>query len=140
MILFRMLTALSVFVIVAGGNEAANSTLKKKHHHIHGKVEAVQEGKNGGGTITILVHQHRKKGAVGAQAAGQATERIIDITSATKIQKVFHSGKGRNKKEAATFSDLHKGQHVVVVPGSGKHHGARTVAIIARTKGKKKVQ
>jgi hypothetical protein len=138
--LFRTLTALGLVMVIAGGNEAANSSIRKKHHHIHGKITAVHQGKDGNGSITIVVHHHKKKGTAGVNAGAQTTEKKIHITNTTKLGKVIHAGKGQNKKESASFSDLHEGQHVLVVPGSGKHHGAKAVAIVVRANGKKKVQ
>jgi hypothetical protein len=141
--LLRIMTALGLVLVAAGGNEAANQNGTKKHHAIHGKVVAVHHGKvvavhhgkDGKGSITVLVHHHKRRSSTGLVASGGVTTRKFHITELTEFARIKHEGKGRNQRQPASFGDVHKGEHVIVVPGGDKKHGARAVAIVARARG-----
>jgi hypothetical protein len=101
---------------------------KKKHHHhhvVHGIVVAAEKDKDkDSGSITVRVHH--KNGKSGKPETSLKTFRV---DSATKFEKVLHFAKGQEKREPSSFKEVHKGEHVAIVPEGGKHHEAKLVMI-----------
>jgi hypothetical protein len=106
---------------------------KKGMHATHGVVVAVQQDKGQNtGTLTVRVHQHKKKGA--AQAASTApVEKTFKVTGATAFHTVQHvkGQKGQSAPTPATFAQLKQGAHVRI-----SHSGdvAQVVSISHRGK------
>lgn len=128
-----------LFALVVVANVAADEDDKgkgkKKHHAIHGKVEGVQkDADKDAGAIEIAVH-HKKKGEAGK---GEVKIEKFKITPATKFEKVHHEGKGNIDRKPALFADIHKGEHVAVVPMEGAREVAQRVEILVGKKGKNK--
>jgi hypothetical protein len=115
--------------------EAGKGGKGKGRHGLHGVVTDVAKDKDGG-TLTVKVHQHKKKGAA-APAAPE--EKKFRITAATKIERVSGS-KGAREHKPATLAELQKGEHVVVLAEQG--NDAQTVLIVPahKKKGKGKAQ
>ena len=128
--LFRL--SASVFIICFLGVVAARADEEagkkaKKAHAVHGVVVAVEKDKDkDSGTIVIKVHS--KKGQA------PAVDRKFTVTSTTKFERVIHISKGNNEKEAATFKDIAKGEHVAIVPTKGTPDIAAGVAIVVKKK------
>lgn len=123
---FRPLLALALAVALAlttSATEAANPTTspgasakaalakkgKKKHSHIHhGVVESVEKG-----MLVIKVHHHKR----GTKKEGGKDE-AFKLTASTKFEKHGQPG---------SASELHRGEHVIVV---AKDHMAEKVDIV----------
>jgi hypothetical protein len=106
---------------------------KKKHHHhhaVHGVVVATAKDKDkdkDSGSITIRVH-HKK----GKSGKPEESLKTFHITGATKFEKVLHIANGQVKREPGSFREVHKGEHVAIVPEHSKHHEAKLVVINVR--------
>jgi hypothetical protein len=134
------IAALSLALLAAGSRAAADQAgqPKKKKHAVHGVVVGVHHSKNGTGTIIVKVHRSHK-GNQTAFAIGRKKKqhlRKFHVTANTTFEKVLHTGMGQNKKEPASFKAVHRGRHVVIVPGGGKHRHAEVVAVVVRAKSK----
>jgi hypothetical protein len=133
MVGFRLLTVLGVMAALAGFTslaQAEDGGGKKKHHAAHGKVTDVASD---GSTITVEVRPHQKKNAPAPATPPAAVEKKFKVDKDTKF--VFVSGKkGEREFTPATFADVHKGEHVVVVFRSGQSDVADRVAIVKHKK------
>jgi hypothetical protein len=129
----RLLTSIGVIVAVAGFASAADGDgggAKKKHHGAHGQVTDVASD---GSTITVAVRPHRNKNAPAPATPPAPVEKKFKIDKDTKIQ--FVSGKkGERQFTPATFADLHKGEHVLVIFRAGQSDLADKVAIVKHKK------
>ena len=149
----RMALALAAFVGLATvaaaaprGTKAVTPATKPHHHHtLHGVVESVHHDQaKGHGEIKIKVaHHHHKKKAKSAAAAATPSKKkkhhdivTVRVNSATKFDRVIHS-QGKVHRHKATFSDVHKGEHVHVVLSAAEHHVAKRVDIEVHTHNKK---
>jgi hypothetical protein len=105
---------------------------KKGKHLVHGRVVSVQMDANnkGSGTITVLVHHH-KKGEKGGTAEAPV-EKTFKVSAGTKFT-ILSGKKGAVQQQAADASALQKGDHVLISGGTN----ATDVKIIRRGKGKK---
>ena len=139
MTLIRPLVILGLAVALTAGastsraeDEAGKGAKKKGVHGAHGVVIDVQKDKDKDeGTIVVKVH-HKKKGEA---APATAEEKKFRVNSQTKFE--FISGKkGERERKPATFADVHKGEHVLILV-KGKDHLAERVEIHVRAKGKK---
>jgi hypothetical protein len=118
---------LLAWTVYADAAAPVKNNKKKGHHHhvVHGLVVGTDKDKDkDSGSITVRVHH--KKGKSGKMEAELKTFRV---DNATKFEKVLHLGKGQVKREPANFREVHKGEHVAIVPEGGKHHEAKLVAI-----------
>src|SRR5438552_14216708 len=91
---------------------------QKRKHAVHGVVvNVVKDRDKDSGTITVRVHQGKK----GNAAASAPVERKFHVTSATKFEKLLIEGKGKGEREhkPATFAEVHRGEHVLIVPVAG---------------------
>jgi len=104
---------------------------KSGHKVIYGVLTSVQAGgKNGHGSITVKIHGARSKG--GAAKAAQGGSATVAISAHTKVARVVRGGSGQATHEKATLTDLHEGDHVLIVE-SPKHAGtANGVTILSR--------
>jgi hypothetical protein len=127
-------TAAGLVLALAVAAPAAPKPAKKAHHAIHGVVEAVHKDRDkDSGTIVVVVHPHRRhnKQAAGPRAAHhRAGAHVVHVTPGTRFVRLVSAGKGIPKAEPASFKDVHKGEHVLIVPAGDKHHDARAVAIL----------
>jgi hypothetical protein len=99
---------------------------KTKHHAAHGRITEVATDAT---SITVQIHPHKKKNAPAPATPPAAVEKTFKVDKETKI--LFVSGpKGAREYKPATFADLHKGEHVVVVLRSGQSSLADKVAIM----------
>jgi hypothetical protein len=119
------LTSVSAAAVGANGG-------KKGKHLVHGQVVSMQMDANnkGSGTITVLVHHH-KKGEKGGTAE-PAVEKTFKVSSSTKFA-ILSGKKGAIQTQPADASALQKGDHVLISGGTD----ATDVKIVRRTKGKK---
>ena len=128
------IVAFALVLALAGGASAAKKG-KKGKHPVKGVVESVEKssGKDAG-TITVKVTPRKKKGTA---PAGASVEKKIQISEATKIEKV--SGKkGQKETKAATLSDVQKGSRVRVTLKAGPDQAAEKIEF--KSKGKKKAK
>jgi hypothetical protein len=82
----------------------------------------------GSGTITVLVHHHKKGGTAKA-----SVEKTFKVSAGTKFT-ILSGKKGAVQQQAADASAVQKGDHVLISPGGT---GVTDVKIIRRGKGKK---
>jgi len=133
MVVLRLFTAVGVLVALVGFASAADADgggAKKKHHAAHGRVTDVASD---GSTITVEVRPHQKKNAPAPATPPAAVEKKVKVDKDTKF--VFVSGKkGEREFTPATFADVHKGEHVVVVFRTGQTDLADRVAIVKHKK------
>ena len=133
MVGLRLFTAVGVLVALAGFTSATGADDgggKKKHHAAHGRVTDVASD---GSTITVEVRPHQKKNAPAPATPPAAVEKKVKVDKDTKF--VFVSGKkGEREFTPATFADVHKGEHVVVVFRTGQTDLADRVAIVKHKK------
>jgi len=137
----RAVWVMAVSAVLAGSTVAGPQAVPKngkRPHRVHGVVEAVSTGNDkdkdtDGGSITLKVHRRKKQPAANAPAY---VERKFEVDANTKFEKVILLGKHQRKTEPATFADVRKGEHVVVLAKKGPEHVAAKVAIIVRQKGK----
>jgi hypothetical protein len=116
----------------------AGPAAKKKHPHhaVHGVVVSVQKDKDkDSGSITVRVHQPKK-----GKANQQATLTTFHVTDATKFERVVVQASGKRQVQPAMFTDIHKGEHLAILPARGKDHIAKTVAIRVHHHKKKKLK
>jgi hypothetical protein len=129
----RLLTTVGVMVALVGFSSEADADgggAKKKHHVVHGRVTEVASD---GNTFTIEFRPHPKKNAPAPATSPASVEKKFKVDKDTKI--VFVSGKkGEREFTPATFADLHKGEHVVVLFRSGQAEVADRVAIVKHKK------
>ncbi len=116
----------------APANALAGQGAKQKGHHtVHGLVmDAVKDKDKDEGSITVKVH-HKKKKADAAPT--QEMEKKFQVGKETKFE-IVTGKKGQRQHKPATFADVHKGEHVVIVPKAGNPQIAEKVAIIAHKK------
>jgi len=133
MVGLRLFTVVGVLVGLAGFTSATGADdggAKKKHHAVHGHVTDVASD---GSTITVEVRPHQKKNAPAPATPPAAVEKKLKVDKDTKF--VFVSGKkGEREFTPATFGDVHKGEHVVVVLRAGQADLADRVAIVKHKK------
>jgi hypothetical protein len=122
-------------VLALAGGASAGKKGKKGKHPVKGVVESVEKSSDkDAGTITVKVTAKKKKGTA---PAGAAVEKKIQISEATKIEKV--SGKkGQKETKAATLSDVQKGSRVRVTLKAGQDQVAEKIEF--KSKGKKKAK
>ena len=123
-------SALGVLFLCASTALCDEGTGKKpkKGHAVRGVVIAVEKDKDkDSGAIVIKVHSK--------QAQTPAVERRFTVTSTTKFEKIVHISKGNNEKEATSFKDIAKGEHVAIVSSKGSPDIAAGVAIVVKKKG-----
>jgi hypothetical protein len=132
MIYCRWFTSVGVLIVLSGFASTADADSgagKKKAHAARGLVVDVATD---GSSITIKVHPH-KKNAPAPATLPEAVAKRFRLDKETKI--VFVSGKeGEREFKPATFADLHKGEHVVVVFRSGQSDLADRIAIVKHKK------
>ncbi len=138
--LFRSFLGLALFAgLAAASVEAAPQQGKKKQHGARGTVVSVHQGKNGKGTIEVRVHTGTgSKSQVAAQGKQNKKGPVVTfhVDSTTTFFKVGGKQKGQagNNKQAATFRNVHKGEHVRIKSGGGKKHHASEVDVLARNR------
>jgi hypothetical protein len=129
----RLLTTVGVMVALAGFTRAEDTDgggAKKQYHAARGRVTDVASD---GSTITVEVRPHQKKNVPAPATPPATVEKKFKIDKDTKI--LFVSGKkGERQFTPATFADLHKGEHVVVVFRAGQTDLADKVAIVKHKK------
>ncbi len=129
----RTLIALTLVIALAGNARTATLDAggKKGNRPVHGKVVSVQKDAKGG-SITIQVHHHKKKGAATTDAT-PPVEKTFQITANTKFQ-IVQGKKGAVSQKDADISAVTKGEHVLIF-----HNGteATEVKIVIKGKGKK---
>jgi hypothetical protein len=133
----RLLSALPVSAIVlvlAAAAPAAPRAPKRAHHVIRGVVEAVHKDRDkDSGTIVVVVHHPRLHGrqAAGPRAAHRrAGVHVVHVRPLTRFVRLVSTGKGIRRAEPASFRDIHRGEHVLIVPAGDKHDDARAVTIL----------
>ena len=124
----RLQSLLAVGLLLAltvHADAAAPAKNKKRGHHhtVHGLVVATEKDKDSG---SITVRVHHKKGKSGKPEELLKTFRV---DNATKFEKVLHVAKGQVKREPGSFKDVHKGEHVAIVPKGKEHQEAKLVMI-----------
>ncbi len=128
----RLFTAVGLLVVLSGFTSTADAdagAAKKKTHPARGLVVDVATD---GSSITIKVHPH-KRNAPAPATPPAAVEKKFRLDKETKI--VFVSGKkGEREFKPATFADVQKGEHVVVVFRDGQSDLADRVAIVKHKK------
>ena len=128
--------ALLVAVVVVG-NVAADEDNKGKGKGkkglVHGRVEAVKKDTDKDSGI-IEVELRQKKG----QPSGTEKKEKFKVTPDTKFEFIHREGKGNVDRKPATFADVHKGEHVAILPMEGAKEVAQRVEIIVGKKGKGK--
>jgi hypothetical protein len=130
--------ALALLVQVQTAQADKGGKKKGGRHGVHGVVMDVSKDKDkDSGTLTVKVHQHKKKGAAAAPA--QETEKKFRITEATKFERVTGS-KGAREHKPATFAEIQKGEHVLVISAADNQNDAKAVLIVAKHKKKAKGQ
>lgn len=128
------LTTLGIFAGLTGLTWAADAAVagKKKLHAAHGLITDVAMD---GSTFTLQIHPHKKKNAPAPATPPATVEKKFKVDKDTKVE--FASGKkGERIFTPASVSDLHKGDHVIVVIRAGQTDLVDKVAIV---KHKKKV-
>jgi hypothetical protein len=132
--ILRTLATAGFLLLVTAIAPAAPNPARKTHHAIHGVVEAVRKDRDkDSGTIVIVSfhHKHRSKQAAGPRAARHRTGvHVVHVVPGTRFVRLLGTGKGLPKAEPASFKDVHRGEHVLVMPAGDKHHDARAVAIL----------
>jgi hypothetical protein len=140
--LWHTLAAAAVALAAAANAPAAPAAGKHPAHTLRGVVEAVHlDKKKDHGTIVVKVHHHHPRAAGQAAAAPKAAgpnaahrhhhhEVKVHVDLTTRFARVAHTGKGQTRQAAASFADVHKGEHVRVVEHGAKHHHARKVDIL----------
>jgi hypothetical protein len=126
--------ALLVAVVVIGnvsGDEDDKG--KGKKGLVHGRVEAVKKDADKDSGV-IEVGLHRKKG----QPTGTEKKEKFKVTPDTKFEFIHREGKGNVDRKPATFADVHKGEHVLILPMEGAKEVAQRVEIVVGKKGKAK--
>jgi hypothetical protein len=97
-------------------------------------VEAVRKDRDkDSGTIVVVTYhsRHHGKQAAGPRAARhRAGAHVVHVKPGTRFLRLVRTGKGAVKTEPASFKDVHRGEHVLIVPTGDKHHDARAVAIL----------
>jgi hypothetical protein len=130
--------ALALLVQVQTAQADKGGKKKGRHRGVHGVVtDVTQDKEKNAGTLTVKVHHHKKKGAAAAPAA--ESEKKFRITEATKIERVSGS-KGAREHKPATLAEIHKGEHVVIIPAADNGNDAKAVLLVAKHKKKGKGQ
>ncbi len=128
----RLFTTVGVIAVLAGfaSTADADGSGKIKLHAAHGLITDVSSD---GNTVTILVHPHKKKNTPAPATPPATVERKFKIDKDTKVE--FVSGKkGEREFKPAAASDIHKGEHVIVVFRAGQNGVANKVAIVKHNK------
>jgi hypothetical protein len=131
----RTLIALSLAISLAGTSGAFAGLGKGANsgkHYIHGQVVSVQMDANGkgSGTITVLVHHH-KKGATSNEAPVEKTFKVSNATTYAIVQ----GKKGAVQQQSADVSAVQKGSHVLLTHNADQ---VSDVKIVRKGKGNKK--
>lgn len=112
--------------------QAKGKGKRAKHHGVPGVVIDVQKDKDKDtGTITVKVHQGKKAKQAPKEEGKEVKFQVIELT---KFESVRHVGKGDNERKPATFADVKKGEHVVIIPVDDKPGLAKQVEIVHRAK------
>jgi hypothetical protein len=114
----------------AGAAVMAGKGAKKEKHPVHGQVVAVQmDGNKTSGTITVLVHHHKK-----SATAAAPVEKTFKVSASTKFE-IVKGKKGAVAQQATDVNAVQKGQHIFLF-----HNGdeATDVKIVKKGKGKNK--
>jgi hypothetical protein len=133
-IMLGLLTTVGVIAGLTGLSPAADVDLagNKKLHAAHGLITDVATD---GTSFTLQIHPHKKKNAPAPATAPALVEKKLKIDKDTKVE--FVSGKkGERVFTPAGVSDIHKGEHVIVVFRAGQTEVVDKVTIV---KHKKKV-
>jgi len=115
------------------GSASAGKKGKKGKHPVRGVVASVEKAtEKNAGNLTVKVMAKKKKAA----PAGVAAERKIQLTEATKIEKVIGK-KGQKETKPATLADVQNGSKVLVTLKAGQDQAEK---IQVHAKGKKKAK
>src|ERR1700687_3883263 len=124
----RLLSSFGVIIALASFATTADADGggKNKLHAAHG---VVTDAASDGSSFTLQVHPHKKKNAPAPAAPAAIVEKKFKVDKDTKLE--FVSGKkGEREYKPATASDIHKGEHVIVVFRAGQTDLADKVAIL----------
>ncbi|HEV2949052.1 MAG TPA: hypothetical protein VGX70_16880 [Gemmataceae bacterium] len=127
----RLLTTAGVIIALAAFASTANAGGgKKKLHAAHGRVTDVASD---GSTFTLEVRPHKNKNAPVPATPPAPVEKKFKVDKDTKVE--FVSGKkGEREFTPAAVSDIHKGEHVLVVMRTGQADMADKVVIVKHKK------
>jgi hypothetical protein len=134
---WHALAAAGLVLALAVSASAAPKVKKHQLHAVRGVVESVHRDT---GAIVIRVHHHHPAQAPkpGQPAAARVAPALhpqhhrhtVHVNADTRFEKIVHTARGAVKHEPASFRDVHKGEHVLVVATTAKHHHARAVDIL----------
>lgn len=128
----RLFTTVGVIVSLTGFCTAADTdgAGKNKLHAAHGLITDVATD---GNTFTLQVTPHKKKNAPAPATPPATVEKKFKVDKDTKVE--FVSGKkGEREFKSAAISDIHKGEHVIVVFRAGQADVVDKVAIVKHKK------
>jgi hypothetical protein len=142
--LWHTLAAAGLVLAAVTFAPAAPSAAKHKAHTLHGVVESVSVDKNKDhGTLVVKLHHHHRTRVAGQAAAARKPagptaahrhhrhEVRVHFDRTTKFAVVAHNGKDKAVHAPAALTDVHKGEHVLVVHDGTREHHARQVRILA---------
>jgi hypothetical protein len=128
----QWLTTVSIIVASMGLGSTANAdgAGKNKLHAAHGLITEVATD---GSSFTLQVHPHKKKNAPAPATPPAIIEKNFKVDKDTKVE--FVTGKkGEREFKPAAVSDIHKGEHVLVVMRAGQTDLADKVVIVRHKK------
>src|SRR5262249_51936450 len=125
----------AVLTATSSTAQAGKGGKKKAYQRVQGVVEETTKDKDKDtGTISILVHAKKNaQPAAPAAPAPAAKEMKFQISTDTKFEIVVGK-KGDREVKPAAFSDVHKGEHVVIIAKTGQSHVAEKVIIVKHKK------
>jgi len=127
-----LLTTLGLIAGLTGLTPAADAdgAGKNKLHAAHGLITDVATD---GSTFTVKVRPHKNKNAPAPATPPATVEKKFKVDKDTKVE--FVTGKkGEREYKAASTSDIHKGEHVLVVMRAGQTDLADKVVIVQHKK------
>jgi hypothetical protein len=110
MIVSRLSAVTGVALLLVFVTSSAEGAKKNAIHTVHGTVVDVRQVDGKAiGTVTLKTH-HKKKGTT----VTQVVDRKFKVAAGTRVE-IVSGKKGANQHLPATFTDVHDGEHVVLV-------------------------